>query len=264
MTQTRPFLEINKAVVRRAGKVILHVEHFVLQEGESLALLGPNGAGKSTFAGLITRDVMPLHNEQPPVLFRGNARSTLDEVKRSVGYVSSSMQQQIRVHLSSLEVVEGGLFGSLGVPKRFEVSPAQAAQALAIMDSLGIADLAQRDVMTLSSGQARRVLIARALVHEPSALIFDEPCTGLDPEGMYSVRKTMRDVARSGRAVILITHYLEDIIPEIDRIALIKDAHIIADGPKSQILTTENISRLFEAPLRVRFNHGYYSLETEY
>lgn len=259
-----PFLEIHNATVRRAGKVILHAEHFVLQEGESLALLGPNGAGKSTFVGLITRDVMPLHRDQPPVLFRGNARATLEEVKRSVGYVSSTMQQQIRVHLSALEVVEGGLFGSLGVPKHFEVTPPQEAQALDTMEELGIADLAHRDIMTLSSGQARRVLVARSLVHRPGALIFDEPCTGLDPEGMYHVRHTMRKVAQSGRAVILVTHYLEDIIPEIDRIALIKDAEIMADGRKPEMLTSERISNLFDAPLHVRCHGEYYSLDSSY
>lgn len=259
-----PFLEINNATVRRAGKNILHAEHFVLQEGESLALLGPNGAGKSTFVGLITRDIMPLHNEQPPVLFRGNPRATLEEVKRSVGYVSSTMQQQIRVHLTALEVVEGGLFGSLGVPKRFKVTPAQEAQALTTMEKLGIADLAQRDVMTLSSGQARRVLIARSLVHEPSVLVFDEPCTGLDPEGMYHVRHTMRQVAQSGKAIVLVTHYLEDIIPEISRIVLIKDAEIVADGPKAEMLTTEYISELFNVSLHVCRYQGYYSLESYY
>lgn len=259
-----PFLEINDAVVRRAGKVILHAERFVLQEGESLALLGPNGAGKSTFVGLITRDILPLHRDRPPVLFRGDPRATLEEVKRTVGYVSSTMQQQMRVHLSALEVVEGGLFGSLGVPKRFSVAPAQEAQALETMEELGIADLANRDVMTLSSGQARRVLVARSLVHRPSVLIFDEPCTGLDPEGMYHVRRTMRKVAQSGRTVILVTHYLEDIIPEISRIALIKDAHIIADGAKQEMLTSERISALFDVPLRVCDHDSYYFLETKY
>lgn len=259
-----PFIEIHDAVVRRAGKIILRAERFILQEGESLALLGPNGAGKSTFVGLITRDIMPLHNDEPPVLFRGNPRATLEEVKQAVGYVSSTMQQQIRVHLTALEVVEGGLFGSLGVPKRFNVTSAQEAHALATMEELGIADLAQRDIMTLSSGQARRVLVARSLVHEPSVLVFDEPCTGLDPEGMYYVRHTMRQVAQGGRAIILVTHYLEDIIPEISRIALIKDAEIIADGAKPDILTTEHISALFGVPLHVRHHHGYYSLESDY
>lgn len=259
-----PFLELNDAIVRRAGSDILRVDSFCLEEGESIALLGPNGAGKSTFVHLITRDVFPLHRDFPPVLFRGNDRITLAEVKRAIGYVSASMQNQIRVHLSAAEIVEGGLFGSLGVPKRLKATPQQHEQALNAMEELGIADLASRDITTLSTGQARRVLIARALVHNPSVLVLDEPCTGLDPEGMFWVRRTMRHLAQSGRAILLVTHYLEDIIPEIGRIAFIQNGQLTEDGPKSSLLTSEKISQLFDIPLNVRESQGYYSMEMRY
>ena len=85
------------------------------------------------------------------------------------------------------------------------------------MELLGVDELAARDIMTLSTGQARRVLIARALVHDPEVLVFDEPCTGLDPEGMYYVRSSMRTLAKAGKGIVLVTHYPEDIIPEIKR-----------------------------------------------
>lgn len=259
-----PFLELRNAVVRRTGKEILSIDSMVLPEGESIAILGPNGAGKSTFVGLISRDILPLHRDEPPVLFRGDSRATLQDVKKAIGYVSSSMQSQITVHLTAREVVAGGLFGSLGVPKRFAVEPDQWQQATDVMDELGIGALADRDIMTLSTGQARRVLIARSLVHSPDVLVFDEPCTGLDPEGMYYVRKTMRHVAQSGRAIMLVTHYLEDIIPEIDRVVLVKDGRLIADGNKQDTLTSSNISSLFDTPLKVIESNGYYSLEMHY
>lgn len=259
-----PFLQIRDAVVRREGRPILEIDSLSIAEGESICLLGPNGAGKSTFIQLITREVLPLHRNETPVLFRGQERPLLTEVRAALGIVSSSMQKQIAVHLPALDVVIGGLYGMLGVPRRIEVTEEDRRRALETMETLGIADLASRDVMTLSTGQARRVLIGRALVSEPSAVIFDEPCTGLDPEGMFYVRRCMRTVAQQGRAVLLVSHYPEDIIPEIQRVLLLKDARIVADGPKRQLLTDAIISQLFDTPLQVRQKDGYYSLFGKY
>ncbi len=259
-----PFLEMHNAVVRRAGRDILSIGRFALAEGESMALLGPNGSGKSTFVGLVTREVFPLYREEPPVLFRGQDRPLLADMKSSLGVISSTMQDQITVHLPAIEVVIGGLFGALGIPKRYAVDHAQRRQALEVMEELGIASLAERDIMTLSSGQARRVLIARSLVHNPDVLICDEPCTGLDPEGMFYVRRTMRELVQGGRAMILVTHYPEDIIPEIDRILMIKDGTVFDDGGKREMLTDARMSALFDVPLKVIETDGYYSLASAY
>ncbi len=259
-----PFITLHDAVVRRAGRPILAVDDFALSEGESVALLGPNGSGKSTFVSLITREIMPLYRDVPPVLFRGNARATLDEVKRCIGIVSSTMQAQIAVHLPAVELVIGGLFGSLRAPRAAKVGTSQRERAYAVLDELGVGQFAERDVMTLSSGQARRVLIARALVHDPDVLVLDEPCTGLDPEGMYSVRHAMRSLAEDGKAIVLVTHYPEDVIPEIVRIVMLKEGAVFADGAKAELLTSSRISSLFDAPLEIVESNGYYGLSSEY
>lgn len=259
-----PFLKVHDAIVRRDGREILNIEDFELAEGENIALIGPNGAGKSTFVKLITREVLPLWREDPPVLYRGNARATLEETKCDLGVVSSSMQNQIAVHLPVIEIVVGGLFGALGIPNHCTASPESfelAEQALAQVGMLAYKD---HDVMTLSTGQSRRVLIARALVHNPKVLVFDEPTSGLDPEGMYYVRKTMRDLVSKGTSVILVTHYPEDIIPEIDRVMAIKNAHVFADGRKSEVLTTEKMTELFEVPLKILSQGDYFSLVSQY
>lgn len=255
-----PLFEIRDAHVRRGGREILAVDSFILTEGESVALLGPNGSGKSTFVGLLTREIHPLYRELPPVLFRGADRATLAQVKKTVGVVSSTMQDQIRVHLPAKEIVAGGLFGSLGLPKRVELTAENKQAACETMERLGLSDLADRDILTLSTGQARRVLVARALVHNPDVLVLDEPCTGLDPEGMYYVRKTMSQLAGEGRSVLLVTHYPEDVVIEINRLLLVKDGCIFADGPKERLLTSDTMSSLFDVPLEVVNTRGYYSL----
>lgn len=255
-----PLFSIHDAEVARAGKTILHVPDFTLAEGESVALLGPNGAGKSTFIQLLTREVFPLYRDEAPVRFRGQERPLLGDIKSALGVVSSTMHEQVRVHLPALEIVCGGLFGTLGLPMRREVTEREFDRARDAMRRLHIEELADRDIMTLSTGQARRVLVARELVRNPSVLVFDEPCTGLDPQGMYHVRETMRTLAAEGRSVILVTHYPEDIIPAIDRVLLIKDAAIFADGTKAELLRDEVMSDLFDVPLTVSEHDGWYSL----
>ena len=266
MHDSPPFLALRNAVVVRAGRPILAIDELSFAEGEHVAILGPNGSGKSTLVGLITREVAPLWREEPPVRFRGQARPMLAEVRSALGIVSSTMQDQISVHLPVADIVAGGASGTLGLP--FHVSEDEAARACekatGVLSALGIADLAARDVMTLSTGQARRVLIARALANDPEALIFDEPCTGLDPEGMHHVRASMRALARAGVAVIVVTHYPEDVIPEVNRVILLKEGRVFADGPKAQVLTGAVLGSLFGIDVQIRNAGGYYSLVSAY
>ncbi len=263
-TQNTPLFQIHDASVVRGERCILHVDDFSLAEGEHVALLGPNGAGKSTFIQLLTREVFPVWREDPPVRFRGAARPLLTDIKGALGIVSSTMHEQVRVHLPAIEIVVGGLFGTLGLPMRAEVTDAHRAAAMDALDRLGIAGIAGQDIMTLSTGQARRVLVARELVRDPQVLVYDEPCTGLDPEGMYHVRKTMSTLAAEGRSVILVTHYPEDIIPEIGRVLLIKDSRVFADGAKADLMRDEVLSDLFDVPLAVDEHEGWYSLRGKY
>lgn len=261
---TQPLLQIAEAVVVRSGTPILSVDSFVLNENEHVAVLGPNGSGKSTFIKLITREVFPLHKDAPPIRFRGNERVLLTEVKQVIGTVSSSMQDQIAVHVPAIDIVCGGLFGTLGMPSYCEVSDQERTQAMRAMDRLGVAELATRDMMTLSTGQARRILFARALIHEPEVLVLDEPCAGLDPEGMFHIRQAMRILAQTGTAIVLVTHYPEDIIPEIERLVLLKEGTIFDDGKKEELLIDATMSELFAVPLRIQRSNGYYSLVSEY
>lgn len=258
------FFQLHDATVVRAGKPILEIDDFSVALGENLALLGPNGSGKSTFIRLITREILPLYREEPPVLFLGNPRATLEMVKREVGIVSSTMQDQMTVHLPVIEIVVGGLYGTLGLPHRGEVPESAFEAAMEALRLLGVDDLAKRDVMTLSTGQARRVLIAKSMIHKPRVLILDEPCTGLDPEGMFYVRKSMRTLAQQGTTIVLVTHYPEDIVPEIDRLVLLKEGKLYADGSKEEMLTGSVMSELFDVPMEVRRYGDYFSLVSEY
>lgn len=247
----QPLFSLCDAQVKRNGKTILQVDALEVAEGESLAILGPNGSGKSTLVRLLTREIHPLHRDTPPLTFRGNDRIALAPLRQTFGVVSASMEQEITVGLPVEQIVEGGCFGTLGVPASVESTELTRARTAQTLATLGLSALAKQDCRTLSSGQIRRVLIARALVADPEVLILDEPCAGLDPEGMHYIRATMRRVASLGKALILVTHYPEDIIPEVDRVLLLQDGHIVADGAKGDLLTDTTLSQIFNIPIKV-------------
>ena len=260
MPASTPLLELRGAVVQRDGRAILSVDAFRIDEGERIAILGPNGAGKSTLIKLLTREILPLWADPAPVLFLGEERYEIAEARKLLGVVSASAQDQADVVLPAREVVLGGFFGSLGVPRHALVTAEHEAAAEAALAELEVAHLADRIMTTLSTGEARRVLFARALVHDPRVLVLDEPCAGLDPHAAYHVREALRTLAASGRSLVLVTHHVEDIVPQIDRVVLVRDAHIVADGPKSELMTAETLGRLFDIPLEVEERDGEYRL----
>ena len=255
-------LELEGARVLRDGREILSVDSLAFSEGEHIAILGPNGAGKSTLIGLLTREVLPLYKEPPAVRFLGRERIPLEEARRLLGVVSAAWQEVVDVHLPLREVVLGGRFGALGVPPHLQASVTDADREAAsrAIAELGIEELAERDMRTLSTGEARRALIARALVHDPKILVLDEPCAGLDPTAAWHLRETMRRLASGGRTLVLVTHHIEDIVAPIGRVVLMRDAHVVADGAKAQVLTGENLSALFGVPLELEERAGEYRL----
>lgn len=258
----RTLLEVRSAKVVRDGRAILDVDRLDIREGEHLAILGPNGAGKSTLIGLLTRDVHPLWADPYPVRFLGAERIELAEARRLLGVVSSALQETVDVHLSAREVVLGGRFGALGVPRHRSagVTAADEDATDAALAELGIARLADRDMTTLSTGEARRVLIARALVNDPAVLVLDEPAAGLDPTAAWQLRDVMRALAKGGRTLVLVTHHIEDVVRQVERVVLMRDARIVADGPTRVLLTGERLSELFGVPLEVEERDGEYRL----
>lgn len=253
-------LELHDARVVRDGRTILAVDEFTITQGERLVILGPNGAGKSTLIKVLTREVVPLWTDPPAALFRGQEFVALSDVRRLLGVVSADAQEQADVVLPACDVVVGGLFGSLGVPPHVTPTAEQQQRAIDALDELEVAHLAERSMTTLSTGEARRVLIARAMVHDPAVLVLDEPCTGLDPHAAYHVRRALRVLAGSGRSLVLVTHHVEDIVSQIDRVVMISDGRIVADGPKSELLTSAALSELFDIPARLEKCDGEYRL----
>ena len=255
-----PLLQLRDAVVQRDGHAILSVDSLDIHEGERIALIGPNGAGKSTFVGLLTRAVLPLWRVESPILWRGDPRPVLADVRAVVGTVSSAVTSWIDPQLTVGEIVLAGRYGALRIPQyRVPDAADRAASARALAD-VGATHLESRLFGTLSTGEARRTMIAHALVRDREIVVFDEPCAGLDVEGAHHVRQALSSMGRSGRTILIVTHQVEDIVSEIDRVIAISDARVAADGPKADVLTTELMRDLFGVPVTLEERSGNYRL----
>ena len=258
---TQELLRLHDAKVKMDGRVILDVDDFVINQGERIVVLGPNGSGKSTLVKLLTKEIEPVWRETPPVLFMGQPDPSEETLIETVGLVSTDVQERMMVHRTVFDIVLGGFFGSVGVPFHIGASDEQVEQARKAIREIGIPSLSERDMLTLSTGQARRALIARALINGPALLIFDEPTSGLDPEGAWNMRQSLSALAQAGHTILVITHNVSDIMPEFDRVVMLQDAHIVADGPKEEVLTTQKLRHLFGVPITLVETDGRYHLQ---
>ncbi len=237
------------------------LDHFSLRidQGEHVVILGPNGSGKSTFIKLLTRDLYPRVQPEPwRLCILGKERWNLFDLRHHLGIVSNDWLALCTRDQTGFEVVLSGFFGSTGIWPNHDVTPEMEAKACDVMRRLEIEHLADRGTSELSSGEARRTLIARALVHDPRTLVLDEPATSLDLHASHELREIMLSLAAAGTSLVLVTHHLPDIIPEIERVVAIRSGRIACDGPKQEVLRADTLSHLFGLEVEVLERSGYY------
>ena len=228
--------------------------------GEHVAILGPNGCGKSTLIKTITRECYPLIRAASSVRIMGRDRWNVVELRKLLGIVSSDLMATCTRDVTGRDIALSGFFSSIGIWPHQEVTPAMHAKAEQALAMLEVSHLADRFTDEMSSGEARRVLLARALVHDPTTLILDEPSTALDLFAQHELRLIFRKLAQAGIGLVMVTHHLSDLIPEIERVVLMNKGRIVADGPKREILTAPRLSALFGLPLELADRDGYFNL----
>lgn len=252
-----PLLEFRDVTVMKDQKKLLHSLTVTIQEGEHVAILGPNGAGKSTFIRTIMREYYPVWKEGMWFQVCGNNVWHVSDLRSHFGIVSNELQHIFTCEITGRDVILSGFFSSIGLYWH-ETTPEMEQKTDEILRFLEIDHLADRLVTTLSSGEARRFLIGRALVHDPKTLILDEPTTSLDLYALHIFRATLRKIAQAGTGIIMVTHRLDDIIPETTRVILMKDGRFCYDGLKTEMLTGERIGEHFGVPVQVREEEGWY------
>jgi iron complex transport system ATP-binding protein len=231
-----------------------------IEAGEHVCILGPNGCGKSTLIKTITRECYPVVREGSSISILGRERWNIFELRSLLGIVSPDLLGACTTDATGRDVVLSGFFSSTRIFPHHHPDPRQLALADRALERMGVVHLAGRAVARMSSGEAKRTLIARALVHDPQALLFDEPSNALDIAAQLQLRAAMRELAQSGIAILLVTHHVSEIIPETERVILLRDGRIIADGRKDEVLTSERISELFGIRLRIVQQDGYFHI----
>lgn len=255
---TQPLIDFRNVTVIRGNTVAL--DRFTLQipAGENVAVVGPNGSGKSTLLKTITRELHPLANDDSHARILGRQNWELSQLREHVGVVMNDSFARSSRNPTGRELVLSGFFGSFGVWPHHRVTPEMELAAETTLRILGVLHLADKPYGQMSSGERKRMMIGRALIHNPQALVLDEPSDSLDLAALKALQNTLRSLAQSGIGIVLVTHHLHEIIPEISRVILLKSGKVFRDGAKAQILTRAVLSELFEMEVEPIQKDGYY------
>src|SRR5271167_430611 len=237
-----PFLHLAHLNVARGDNVVLHDVSLTVNTGEHIAILGPNGCGKSTLIKTITCECYPLVQPGTKVSIFGRDRWDLTELKKRLGIVSAELPGKPTLHTTGRDAVLTGFFSSSTLWPNLTVTEEMRERAEEVLRQVDAMELAEKPVGQMSAGQQRRIMIGRALVASSQMLLLDEPSNALDLAAQADLRTLLRKLAQEGTGLLLITHHIADILPEIDRILMMRDGRIDADGPKAELLTAANLS----------------------
>jgi len=250
------FLELREVDVARGERVVLHGVNLSIHAGEHVAIMGPNGCGKSTLILAMTCQLYPIVRPGMRVRIFGRERGDLTELRKHFGVVSAGpmgaeLPGERTAVTSGLDAVIAGFFSASTLWPNLHVTDEMRERAWEALERIEATRLAEQLVGTMSAGEKRRILIARALAHRPQQLLLDEPSNALDLAAQRELRETLRSLAREGTGLVLVTHHLADILPEIERIILMRDGRIVGDGPRTEMLTEPRLSELFHTPVRI-------------
>ena len=260
-------LTIDRASLMQGDRLVLDQLTLRLADGQHTAILGPNGSGKSTLVKLIARHLYPLAQRDGSGTVRifGRDRWNVSELRSLLGIVSPAVQLDYTsdTPVEVFDAVVSGFFAARGTSFNHQITDDMRERATEALRQVGATSLVGRNMVSLSTGEARRVLIARALVHRPRALLLDEPCAGLDMASRRHFLESLRALARSGTTLLLVTHHVEEILPEIDNVVLLRDGRVFKQGDKSSTLTDGALSETFGMPVRVTTHGNYYAAALE-
>src|SRR5271170_3047598 len=253
-----PFLHLAHVNVARGDNVVLHDVNLTVNTGEHIAILGPNGCGKSTLIKTITCECYPIVKPETQVSIFGRERWDLTELKKRLGVVSAELPGRPTLETTGRDAILTGFFSSSTLWPNLTVTETMRERAEEVLQQVDAKELAEKPVGQMSAGQQRRIMIGRALVASSQMLLLDEPSNALDLAAQAELRNLLRKLAQQSTGILLITHHIADILPEIDRILLMKEGRIVADGPKSSLLTAENLSGLFKTRVQMTEREGFY------
>ena len=227
-------LRVKQADVFLNHRLVLRDINWELRANEHWAIVGPNGAGKSTFLRLLYGDVHPAFGGHLR-RFGFTTRNSIWEAKSILAYVSPELQAGCRADVNGAELVASGFFSSIGLLHR-RLSIRQRRRVTGVMQRLGLKALATKPVLKMSFGEFRKLLLARALVHRPAVLLFDEPFDGLDPRARASMSRALAATARDGTSLVIVSHHASELPASVTHIARFENGRIVSQGPRVTVV----------------------------
>ena len=260
-------VELEHVHVARGTNVVLHDLSLRIDRGEHLAILGPNGCGKSTLLKTITCELYPVVRPETRVRIMGRERWDLTELKRRMGVVAAELPGRQTLSITGFDAILTGFFSSSTLWPNLSVTRRMRERAEEILVQVNAESLRSTPVGEMSAGQQRRIMIGRAMAGTSSndsdgsvqMLLLDEPSNALDLAAQQDLREMLRGLAQQGTAILLITHHIADILPEIDRIVMMNAGHIVADGSKEDLLTAQQLGALFGREITLIERDGYWN-----
>ena len=251
-------IDLQNITVFQGRNKILDKFSLTIDESQSTVILGPNGCGKTTLLKLLNRELYIVEDKSSSLKIFEKERWNVDELRSNLGVVSQHLQYGYSNSAIGLYVVLSGFYSSDGIWQHQKFDEAKLARAKEVMELLSIAELQDREFSAMSTGEQRKFLLARSLVNDPAVLVFDEPTSGLDMSTCFQYLEIIRELIGMGKKVILVTHHIHEIPPEVTRVILMKEGRVVEDGVKDQILTNTNLTNLFDWPIKVIQENGYY------
>ncbi len=258
LRMTHPLIDMHNTTVYRGAAKIFDGFSLALPVARNVAVLGPNGAGKSTLLKVLMKELHPVADDQSWVRILGRTSWNVWELRRRLGFVSQDLQNRYLGYATGLEVVLSGYFSSVGIYDHQNFAPRQIERADQVMADLQISSLRDKLFTCMSTGEQRRFLLARVLVGDPDTLILDEPTSGLDLQATHFYLRCIRNLMKQGKQIVLVTHHIHEIPPEVSLVVLLNRGKVVASGDKSQMLTDHFLSDLYSTPVRVISHNGYY------
>lgn len=244
--------------VTRGEVTVLHEISLHIGAQDHVAILGPNGCGKSTLLQTLTCQRYPLVRDGSYLRIFGRENWDVSELRQHLGVVASELPGERTPSTRGRDAVLSGFFASSTLWPHQYVTPAMAERTEEILVMLDVVHLRDKPVGEMSSGETRRIMIGRALVHRPQVLLLDEPSNGLDLAAQWELRHTMRRLAHQGIGILLITHHISDILPEMDHVVMMRQGRIVADGRKTDLLTPDRLRALFQVDVELTERNGFY------
>ncbi|MFY9936448.1 MAG: ATP-binding cassette domain-containing protein [Silvibacterium sp.] len=258
-TQTHPeFLNMQHVNVARGDAIVLHDISLRIATGEHVAILGPNGCGKSTLIKTITCECYPIVAPETSICLLGRARWDVSQLRQHLGVVEAQLPGERTGVTRGIDAVVAGFFSASTLWPNLHVTPEMRSRAHSALELMQAGHLGQKLVGQMSAGEQRRIMIARALVHGPGMLLLDEPSNALDLAAQRELREALRLVAQQGTGIVMVTHHLADILPEITRVIMMRSGRIVSDGPRDELITPQKLRDLFGVDVTLTQRNGYW------